>query len=184
MTYAGPRTILDADSHLMELADFLDEFIDADQRAKLRRRGMEALQPVLASAVAKAEGRRSDPIKAAEAEERLLRDKGWDALGGFDPGERSRALDLLGFQAQLVFATFATAMFTGRDLDRLYAGSRAHNRAMAEFCSHDQRLLAVAFVPLVDPERASAVTVEAIEIGCAAVMVPSTAAGDRARGIL
>jgi predicted TIM-barrel fold metal-dependent hydrolase len=80
----------------------------------------------------------------------------------------------------LVFATFATAMFTGRDLDRLYAGSRAHNRAMAEFCSHDQRLLAVAFVPLVDPERAAAVTVEAIDIGCAAVMVPSTAAGDRA----
>ena len=30
MTYAGTRTILDADSHVMELADFLDEFIEPD----------------------------------------------------------------------------------------------------------------------------------------------------------
>jgi uncharacterized protein len=180
MTYAGPRTILDADSHVMELADFLDEFIDADQRDRLRRRGMEALRPVLEGAVAKAEGRRTHPTKAAEAEERLLRDKGWDALGGFDPVERSRALDLLGFQAQLVFATFATAMFTGRDIDRLYAGSRAQNRAMARFCAGDKRLLPVGFVPLVDPERAAETAAEAVNVGCAAVMVPSTAAGDRA----
>jgi len=133
VTYAGPRTILDADSHVMELADFLDEYIDPDQRDRLRRSGMEALRPVLERAVAKAEGRRTDPVVAADAEERLLRDKGWDALGGFDPEERSRALDLLGFGAQLVFATFASAMFAGRDVDRLYAGSRAQNRATAWF---------------------------------------------------
>jgi uncharacterized protein len=180
VTYAGPRTILDADSHVMELADFLDGYIDADQRDRLKRGGMEALGPVLERAVAKADGRRTDPGMAADAEERLLRDKGWDALGGFDPQERSRALDLLGFGAQLVFATFATAMFAGRDLDRLYAGSRAQNRAMAAFCSNDRRLLPVAYVPLVDPVRATAVAAEAIEVGCAAVMVPSTAAGDRA----
>ena len=180
VTYAGPRTILDADSHVMELADFLDEYIDPDQRDRLRRSGMEALRPVLERAVAKAEGRRTDPVVAADAEERLLRDKGWDALGGFDPEERSRALDLLGFGAQLVFATFASAMFAGRDVDRLYAGSRAQNRAMAAFCANDRRLLPVAYVPLVDPARATAVADEAITLGCAAVMVPSTAAGDRA----
>ncbi|HEY1633870.1 MAG TPA: amidohydrolase family protein [Acidimicrobiales bacterium] len=180
MTYAGERTILDADSHVMELADFLDGFIDADQRDRLRRRGMDALAPVLENAVATAEERRSDPAKAALAEERLLSDKGWHAMGGFDPKERSRVLDLLGFDAQLVFATFATAMFTGRDVDRLYAGSAAQNRAMANFCSGDPRLLPVAFVPLVDPARATALTVEAIEAGCAAVMVPSTAAGSLA----
>ena len=180
MTYAGPRTILDADSHVMELAEFLDEFIDDDQRDRLKRTGMDRLRPVLDRAVAKAGGRRTDPAMAAEAEERLMLDKGWDALGGFDRDERSRALDLLGFDAQLVFATFATAMFAGRDIDRLYAGSRAQNRAMAEFCSQDRRLLPVAFVPLVDPGTAAAVAAEAIDIGCAAVMVPSTAAGERA----
>jgi predicted TIM-barrel fold metal-dependent hydrolase len=102
-------------------------------------------------------------------------------------------LDLLGFQAQLVFATFATAMFNlprsprryddpGRlaaDLDLLYAGCRAQNRAMAAFCSGDVRLLPVAYVSLVDPGRAVEVAGEAIAAGCAAVMVPSTAAGDR-----
>src|SRR5438874_8086841 len=67
MTYAGQRTILDADSHIMELADFLDAYIDEDQRDRLRRRGMDALAPVLEKAADKAASRRADPAKAAEA---------------------------------------------------------------------------------------------------------------------
>ncbi len=180
MTYAGTREILDADSHVMELAGFLDGFIDPDLRGQLRREGIEALEPVLDQAVSQAEARRADPARAAEAEERLLRDKGWSAMGAFDRGERRRVLDLFGFHGQLVFATFATAMFAGRDLDRLYGGSRAQNLAMVDFCSADDRLFPVGFVPLVDPERAMATAREAIDAGCKAVMVPSTAAGDRA----
>src|SRR5262245_54142539 len=109
MTYAGGRTILDADSHVMELADFLDDFIDPAEAPRLRRRGMEALTRVLDDASAKAAARQTDPALAAEAEGNLLTNKGWSAMGGFDPAERSRVLDLLGFDAQLVFATFATA---------------------------------------------------------------------------
>jgi predicted TIM-barrel fold metal-dependent hydrolase len=180
MTYAGRRTILDADSHVMELADFLDGFIDPAQRDRLRRRGMEALAPVLEGAVARADARRSEAAEAALAEERLLQDKGWNAMGAFDPAERSRALDLLGFHGQLVFATFATSMFAGRDVDRLYAGSAAQNRAMVSFCNGDERLLPVGFVPLDDPARAATLAAEAVDLGCAAVMVPSTAAGERA----
>jgi predicted TIM-barrel fold metal-dependent hydrolase len=180
VTYAGQRSILDADSHVMELADFLDDFIDAEYRDRLRRTGMEALEPVLTAAVNRADRRRADRNVAAEAEERLLDDKGWQAMGAFDPVERTRVLDLLGFEGQLVFATFATSMFTGRDLDRLYAGASAQNRAVASFCAHDPRLLPVAFVPLADPERAARLVTEAIEAGCRAVMVPSTAAGERA----
>ena len=180
MTYAGTRAILDADSHVMELASFLDEFIDPDLRGRLRRDGVEALKPVLDHAVSEADARRVDPARAAAAEERLLRDKGWNAMGAFDPNERRRVLDLFGFQGQLVFATFATARFAGRDLDRLYGGSRAQNLAMADFCATDDRLFSVGFVPLVDPARAVVTAREAIEAGCAAIMVPSTAAGDRA----
>jgi predicted TIM-barrel fold metal-dependent hydrolase len=164
----------------MELADFLDGFIDPAQRDRLRRKGMDALKPVLEGATARAADRRSDPTRAAEAEERLLLDKGWQAMGAFDPAERSRVLDLLGFEGQLVFATFATAMFSGRDADRLYAGSAAQNKAMVNFCAGDHRLLPVGFVPLVDPERAAALAEEAVGEGCAAIMVPSTAAGERA----
>src|SRR5579872_581773 len=180
MSYAGSRTILDADSHVMELGDFLDPFIDPAQRDALRRTGLDAVQAVLETATARAEARRIDPTKAAAAEERLMTDKGWLALGAFDPAERSRVLDLLGFEGQLVFATFATAMFAGRDLDRLYAGSAAQNKAMVDFCASDDRLLPVAYVPLADPDRATALAEEAIADGCAAVMVPSTAAGERA----
>jgi uncharacterized protein len=180
MTYAGTLPILDADSHVMELSDFLDDHIDPDQRDRLRRRPMEGFAPLLESAVAGAAARRSDPAVAGRAEERLLEDKGWLALGAFEPDERSRALDLLGFEGQLVFATFASTMFAGRDVDRLYAGSAAQNRAMVKFCSGDERLYPVAFVPLVDPARAVALATDAIDDGCTAVMVPSTAAGERA----
>ena len=180
MTYAGQRTILDADSHVMELAGFLDDFIDPSQRDQLRRDGMDALKPVLDGAMARAEGRRSDPASSAEAEERLMVDKGWHAMGAFDPAERSRVLDLLGFQGQLVFATFASAMYRGKDVERHYAGSAAQNKAMVNFCRRDERLLPVAYVPLVEPSRSAALAEEAVRDGCAAIMVPSTAAGDRA----
>ncbi|MGH8987172.1 MAG: amidohydrolase family protein [Acidimicrobiales bacterium] len=193
MTYAGDRVILDADSHVMELADFLDDFMDPDHKDRLRRQGMEALRPVLEHASREAERRRSDTAVAERAEEQLMHDKGWLAMGGFDPAERSRALDLLGFEGQLVFATFATAMFglprnihryqdqaeLARDLDLLYAGCRAQNKAMARFCADDRRLLPVGFTSLVDPARAIDVADQAIADGCSAIMVPSTAAGDR-----
>jgi len=179
-TYAGGRRVLDADSHVMELADFLDPYIDDEFRDRLKRHAVAALEPVLDAAVRKAETRRSDPQAAAEADERLLQDKGWNAIGAFDAEERKRALDLFGFEGQLVFATFATALFAGRDVDRLYAGASAQNKAIVDFCSHDERLLPVGYVPLVDPEKAHKAMVEAVELGCGAVMVPSTAAGDLA----
>lgn len=180
MTYAGTRTILDADSHVMELADFLDPYLDDAQRQGLRRRSFDAFAPVLDEAQSRARARATDAAKQQIAEERLLTDKGWFALGGFDPAERTRALDLLGFEGQLVFATFATELFRGRDLERLYAGAAAQNSAVTAFCAHDRRLLPVAYAPLDDPARATATAAAAIADGCAAIMVPSTAAGDRA----
>ncbi|MFP5320452.1 MAG: amidohydrolase family protein [Acidimicrobiia bacterium] len=179
MSYAGGRPILDADSHLMELPGFLDAFIEQDMLERLKGRSMSMLAPVLDKAAQDAEVRRSDAGARAQAEERLLLDKGWSAMGAFDPAERSHVVDLFGFDGQLVFATFATAMFVGKDRDLLYAGSGAHNRAVADFCKDDPRLLPVAFVPLEDTERAVVLLQEAVDLGCAAVHVPSTAAGDR-----
>jgi predicted TIM-barrel fold metal-dependent hydrolase len=180
MSYADGRPILDADSHLMELPGFLDRFIEADMVDRLKGREMKALAPVLDRATADAEARKADPAVRAEAEARLLQDKGWLAMGAFDPAERHHVLDLFGFSGQLVFATFATAMFVGRDVDLHYAGSAAHNRAVVDFCEGDPRLLPVGYVPLVDPDKAVKVLKEALELGCAAIHVPSTAAGDRA----
>ncbi len=105
--------------------------------------------------------------------------KGWAALGAFDPAERSRALDLLGFESQLVFSTFAATQFATDDLEVLYGGARAHNRGIAEFCSDDGRLVAVGYVPLNDPVLAREEVEHAIDIGCGAILVPSAPPRDK-----
>ena len=180
MTYAGQQRVLDADSHVMELPDFLDEFLTADERKLLNRSLFDARQQILEDATAKASKRQTDSAVAAEADDRMMKDKGWSAMGGWDTTERSRVLDLLGFDAQLVFGTFATLMYkVNSELD-LYVGTSAFNKAMAAFCAPDPRLMAVANIPLTDPKKATVAAEEAIEAGCAAVMIPSTPAGDLA----
>jgi predicted TIM-barrel fold metal-dependent hydrolase len=52
---------------------------------------------------------------------------------------------------------------------------------MAAFCA-DERLIGVAFVPLDDPKRALEEAEEAIRLGCGAIWVPSTPAGERSPG--
>ena len=105
--------------------------------------------------------------------------KGWMAPGALDAQVRSRVLDALGITAQLVFPTFALVQFArSKNLDILYGGTRALNRAMAAFCAPDPRLMAVGFVPLTDPERAVVALKEAIDLGVAAVWIPSEAPGD------
>jgi predicted TIM-barrel fold metal-dependent hydrolase len=103
--------------------------------------------------------------------------KNWSALGSFAREDRPRALDLLGFSSQLVFNTFLNPYMLeaerGADLDFAYGLARAHNRAMVDFCSIDHRLLAVAYVPLADFERAPAMAREAIDMGAKALLVPS-----------
>src|SRR6185369_183074 len=106
-------------------------------------------------------------------EDKLLDHKGWSALGAFDPVERTRALDLLGFDCQLVFSTFAPTQFLGDDADLVYGGTRAHNRAMVDFCADDPRLVPVGFVPWGAPEQNAATVQEAIDLGCGAVLLPS-----------
>jgi predicted TIM-barrel fold metal-dependent hydrolase len=82
-------------------------------------------------------------------------------------------LDRLGFDAQLVFSTFAPTQYLGDDVDLVFGGTRAHNRAMADFCSADDRLLAVAFVPWGPPDLVHQAVVEALDLGCRAVHFPS-----------
>ena len=64
------------------------------------------------------------------------------------PEVRSRVLDALGIDAQLVFPTFALGQFArSADPEVRYGGTRALNRAMAEFCAADSRLLPVGISP-------------------------------------
>ncbi len=72
-----------------------------------------------------------------------------------------------------MFSTFAPTQFLDDDPELLYGGTRAHNRAMGEFCSDDSRLIEVGFVPLQVPELAIEATEEALAFGCGAILVPS-----------
>jgi predicted TIM-barrel fold metal-dependent hydrolase len=105
--------------------------------------------------------------------------KGWMAPGALDTEVRSRVLDALAIDAQLVFPTFALVQFaSSKNPDVLYGGTRALNRAMTAFCGPDPRLKAVGYLPLNDPERALATVAEAVAEGIAAMWVPSDAPGD------
>src|SRR3954470_21081777 len=172
MPYAEGRVYYDADSHLMETSDWLVAYADPDVRERIRPLYLGGAGKLADDAVRDADRRKAGTVPLEDIEAGLMTRKGWSAYGAFDPGERSRALDMLGFDKQLVFSTFAPTQFLDDDPDLLYGGTRAHNRAMAEFCSNDDRLIAVGFVPLNDPERAAIAVDEALAFGCGAILVP------------
>jgi predicted TIM-barrel fold metal-dependent hydrolase len=158
----------------MELPGWLASYADPAVRDRIRPLYLGGAGALAEEAVRAAEARRGVPEATAHLEADVMGAKGWNALGAFDPAERSRALDLLGFDAQLVFSTFAPTQFASDDdLELLYGGTRAHNRAMVDFCAADRRLVPVGFVPLTDAELAVHATREAIAMGCGAILVPS-----------
>ena len=174
-TYAGPKRILDADSHVMELPGWLAEHADQRTRELLRPLELGKAGAMADKAVAEADARRTSGVAADDETiaSELMGLKGWSAHGAFDGAVRSKVIDHLGFDAQLVFPTFAPVQFIGNDDELLRGGARALNRAMAAFCGDDRRLLPVAYVPWTEPSEMVAIAAEAINVGCDAVMVPS-----------
>jgi predicted TIM-barrel fold metal-dependent hydrolase len=171
--------IFDADSHLMETPDWLGTFADAGLRDRLESLGLEGAgagaAELMASLPALWETHRDQDI----GRDVLRGPKGWMAPGALDTEVRSRVLDALDIEAQLVFPTFALAHFArSKDPDVLYGGAEALHRAMTAFCEPDQRLKAVGYLPLNDPARALNTLVMALDAGVAAVWVPSDAPGD------
>jgi len=88
MPYAHRPLILDADTHMMEHADWLPAFADPDIRPRLVPfAGKDArVRALAADAVARAEARRGDATLRAEAEADFMsmKFKGWHGLGAFD----------------------------------------------------------------------------------------------------
>src|SRR5262245_44616711 len=111
MPYAEGRTYYDADSHLMELGGWLAEFADPDVRERIRPLALGGAGRLAEEAVREAEQRRAAHEAGEAFDGDVMHKKGWHALGAFDAAERSRALDLLGFDSQLVFSTFAATQF-------------------------------------------------------------------------
>ncbi|HLI67638.1 MAG TPA: amidohydrolase family protein [Caulobacteraceae bacterium] len=184
MPYAAGRVINDADSHIMESLDWLSSHADPAIRERLGSMRLEAGGSGAEKAIHRALERQKDAAATAEIASNVVTGpKGWAAFGAIDPGERTKALDDLGFARQLVFTTFAGSQFLpSPDPEVKYGGSRALNRAMAAFCAADKRLLGVGVVPLDDPERAAAEIDAAIAAGVKAIWIPAAPAGERSPG--
>jgi predicted TIM-barrel fold metal-dependent hydrolase len=183
MTYAAGRTVFDADSHVMETREWLDPFMDADLKSKVRPlygREPGRIDKILDQAKA----RKGDAAaEAAAFENPIAGPKGWIAAGAFDPAERTRVLDMFGFSGQLVFGTSALSpVLAAKDEGIRYAGMRAYNDAMAAFCNTDKRLMGVAFVALDNPTRALEEVNAAIKAGNRAISVSAGPAGEMSPG--
>jgi predicted TIM-barrel fold metal-dependent hydrolase len=176
MPYVENRVVHDADSHLMELPDALDEYLEAKYRERYDALPKFLSQPRNAEYAVRARALHDDPNFRAGADENILLRKNYEALGSFRREDRPRALNQLGFSSQLIFTTWCLGNFgldESPDTELCYAMARAHNRMMSHFCSVDRRFLATGYVPLVDFARALATAQEAINLGCKALLIPS-----------
>jgi predicted TIM-barrel fold metal-dependent hydrolase len=171
------RRIHDADAHFMETPDWFHAFADPAIREKLPPLFLASVKPGEDQMIEEFAARHRDPAYRAEDEEKLLLRKNWAATGSFLKEDRPAALDLLGFESQLVFNTFVNGKLLAAersdDLDLAYGFARAHNRSMVDFCGVDSRLLATGYVPLRDFERSRAMAGEVIASGCKALLIAS-----------
>jgi predicted TIM-barrel fold metal-dependent hydrolase len=180
----------DADAHIMEPPTWLRDHADPSLRDRiqpldlsggneLKQTGSvgEQLADLDAAFQRMVQQHRSDDYRSVEADEIMLR-KNYAATGSFLPEDRGRAVDLLGFESQLMFNTFHNRRLRdwehSGDLELAYGAARAHNRGMVEFCSADRRLLPTCYVPLVDFDRAAAMAEENVELGASALLIASS----------
>src|SRR5262245_1178467 len=174
MPYSEGRVVHDADSHIFEPPGTAERHADPAIRDRLG----DALRHIQWSAAVEAAvaKQRDAAFRARDVDEIMLR-KNHLAPGAVLADDRPAALDLLGFASQLVFTTTylePLRMFERGDaLDLSYGMALAHNRAIVEFCRADPRLLPVGYLPLGDIVRAVRAAAQAIELGVAALMIPS-----------
>ena len=192
MTYApDARPFYDADSHIMELPDFLKSYADPKMRDDIPEVSYSAslvsdeeVAEIVDQGGKHSEEHRQEMI--ALGDDLIAKSKEIQALGAFNKDDRKVALDMLGFKKQLVFATHSVAFpfhpSSKKPLDLRYGATRAHNRHMADFCSDDDRLMGVGIVPLDDASHAMAELEFALDSGLEAIWVPHRAPFDKSPG--
>src|SRR4051794_39983641 len=166
----------DADSHIMEPADWLHPYLDAAARERFPLVWNDANEDTTPlDAVDRAAALHRDPSYRADDAAQITLRKNFLATGSFLNEDRAGALDLLGFSSQLVFDTFTSphSLRFDRDGDHELAVTlaRAQRRAVIDWCSVDPRLLPVTVVPVGDASAAVWLTNEAIEAGSAAIWI-------------
>ena len=141
MPYASGRTYYDADSHLMELADWLAEYADPDVRERIRPLSSAAPASSPSKAIVDAETRARRSGGGARARGRADGRQGLERARRVRSGRaHARARPARLREAARVQHLRGDAVRWRRRATSLYGGTRAHNRAIVDFCSDDPRL--------------------------------------------
>jgi predicted TIM-barrel fold metal-dependent hydrolase len=186
---------VDADGHILEPRGTWLEYIDPGFRDRAIRietddRGDEVLlidgRPleVMRNGLAGLGGIELDPADAISRTKGLRYEDGCPA-GGYDPAARLRVMDDEGIDAAVLYPTIGIC-WEGlvEDPALATAYTRAYNRYIVDFCSHDRRrLVPVAHISLIDPSGAVKEAVRAREAGCRAVYLSPDAAARGGRGL-
>src|SRR3954453_21425436 len=133
------RPMHDADSHIMEPADWLHPYLDQRTLERFPRVWSDANDGTTPDdAVERASALHRDPSYRADDAAQITLRKNFLATGSFVNEDRAAALDLLGFASQLVFDTFTSphALRFDRDGDQTLAQAlaRAQHRAVLDWC--------------------------------------------------
>ncbi len=177
----GHLFTVDADGHVLEPRDTWVRYIDPAFRDRAIRidddeRGDEVMlvdgRPVetLRNSLAALGGIELDPTVAINPASRLRYEDGCP-LGGYDPAARLKVMDAEEIDVALLYPTMGICwegMVTDPALANAY--TRAYNRYIVDFCSHDRsRLVPVAHISLLDPDFAVEEATRARGAGCRAV---------------
>jgi hypothetical protein len=186
MAYApADRAFYDADSHIMELPNFLLDYADPDVRDKIPPVNYSAsIVTDEEVAVIVARGKRHSDEHKAELlalGDKLIESSKNSELGAFDSarhaGPRHARL-----QTPAVFATHVALFRRVRRCRRARYGSARATARDGRVLPHDARLLGVGVVPLDDPAAAIAELDHLIKQNLKAVWIPHRPCGDKAPG--
>jgi predicted TIM-barrel fold metal-dependent hydrolase len=172
---------VDADGHVLEPRDTWIDYIDPAFRDRAIRiaedeKGLEVLlvdgKPLksVRGSLAALGGIELDPAEALSPRSGLRYEDGCPP-GGYDPAARLRVMDDEQIDIALLYPTIGICwegLVTDPALATAY--TRAYNRYIVDFCSHDPaRLVPVAHISLIDEVGAVAEVARAREAGCKAV---------------
>ena len=176
-TYAAGRRIVDIDAHILEPKGWLRSYASAavqDQIPELGE-GDANFNQLLDDSYRDYDQRKNDEIFQSKlaSEFMSMPRKGWMSFGGWDVDERRQALDLLGFDCQLIFPTGSFEQIMQTPTSVRPEAVRAMNRGILDFCQ-DPRLLASAYVPFeFGPAIALDLIAEAVANKVPAVLIDS-----------
>jgi predicted TIM-barrel fold metal-dependent hydrolase len=150
--------IIDADGHIVEPRNFLQEYIEPNYRERLPRitKDSNGVDRIAFGDRISANGVYAPAamcIPGGLATPELMRSLSWDDLrpGSHDPQARLADMDSEGIDISVLFPSIGLGFVGIKDPELSAAGCRAYNNWMADFCRvAPARLYSVAPVPLND----------------------------------